>query len=190
MQECHWIRGWYGKCYQLSQWASVKITEIPRHAPHHDSCSFCRTVTLNEKLDKQVVLTKNNTEKTVVKKWFVIPPAEEWYYKRWNLDYKTLPPFEGVSAKSIPLALFNPEENSQIYVPVEIDGRPGQVVFMAAHRDSNAAIHWHLDEKYLGTTQVFHEMEVRPQAGSHVLYVVDNFGNTIQRRFKILNTAD
>ena len=169
---------------------SAKIIDIPRNAPHHNPCPFCRIVTLNEKLDRQVLLTKGGAEKTIAKKWFVMPPAEEWYYKRWNLDYKTLPPFEGVSARSIPLALFNPEENSQIYIPVEIDGRPGQVVFMAAHRDSNASIHWHLDEQFLGTTKVFHEMETRPQAGTHLLSVVDNFGNTIQRRFKILNTAD
>ena len=169
---------------------STKITEIPRNAPHHNPCSFCRIVTLNEKQERQVVLTTDTAEKTVLKKWFVMPPAEEWYYKRWNLDYKKLPPLEGISAKTIPMALFNPEENSQIYVPVEIDGRPGQVVFMAAHRDSNATIHWHLDEKYLGSTQVFHEMETRPQPGSHLLYVVDNFGNTIQRRFIILSAAD
>ncbi|MCL2705588.1 MAG: penicillin-binding protein 1C [Spirochaetaceae bacterium] len=169
---------------------STKITDIPRNAPHHNPCSFCKIVTLNEKQDQQVVLTKHGAEKTVTKKWFVMAPAEEWYYKRWNLDYKTLPPLEGVSARSIPLALFNPEENSQIYVPVEIDGRSGQVVFMAAHRDTNATIHWHLNEIFLGTTQVFHEMETRPQPGTHLLSVVDNFGNTIQRRFKILNTVD
>jgi len=169
---------------------STKITEIPRNAPHHNPCSFCKIVTLNEKQDRQVVLTKNGAEKTITKKWFVMPPAEEWYYKKWNLDYKTLPLLEGVSARSIPLALFNPEENSQIYVPVEIDGRPGQVVFMAAHRDINATIHWHLNENFIGTTQVFHEMETRPQPGTHLLSVVDNYGNTIQRHFKILNTAD
>ncbi len=169
---------------------STKITEIPQNAPFHNSCLFCKLVTLNEKEDKQVILTKNKSEKTVTKTWFILPPAEEWYYKRWNLDYKVLPPYEGVSVKSIPIALFNPEENSQIYVPVELDGRAGQVVFTAAHRDSNATIHWHLDEKYLGATEVFHEMETRPQPGNHILSIVDNFGNTVQRRFKILNTAD
>ncbi|MCL2792787.1 MAG: penicillin-binding protein 1C [Spirochaetaceae bacterium] len=169
---------------------AIRITSLPRNAPFHNPCPFCRTVTLNEAQDRQVVLTANTIERTITRRWFVMPPAEEWFFTRWNLDYRVLPPFEGVSARSTPLALFNPEENSQIYVPVEIDGRLGQVVFMAAHRDSNATIHWHLNEQFLGSTQVFHEMETRPATGVHLLSVVDNFGNTVQRRFRILSAAD
>jgi penicillin-binding protein 1C len=136
------------------------------------------------------------------KKWFVLPPAEEWYYRRWNLDYRPLPPPEESSPgnpagnaasggqASLPLALFNPEEGSQIYVPIELDGSPGRVIFTAAHRESGVRIHWHLDETYLGYTEAFHEMEGRPGPGPHTLTLVDSAGNTITRRFAVLDRGE
>jgi penicillin-binding protein 1C len=130
------------------------------------------------------------------RKWFVLPPAEEWYYRRWNLDYRPLPPNEEpLTANfrrpaSLPLALFNPEENSRIYVPIELDGSPGRIIFTAAHRESGERIHWHLDETYLGYTEVFHEMEGRPSPGIHTLTLVDMGGNTITRRFDVLDRAE
>jgi penicillin-binding protein 1C len=169
---------------------AVKYADIPRNAPHHPPCAFCRSVVLNEKQDRQVVLSGGATEKTVTRNWFVLPPAEEWYYRRWNLDYKPLPPAAGSSQLSPPMALFTPEENSRVYVPIELDGSPGQLVLMAAHRDSSAVIHWHLDTAYLGSTQVFHEMEVRPAPGPHTLSLVDHAGNMLRRRFTVLEGAD
>jgi penicillin-binding protein 1C len=88
------------------------------------------------------------------------------------------------------MALFNPEADAQIYVPVELDGREGRIVFRAAHRESGATIHWHLDGTYLGATDVFHEMEARPSAGVHTLTLVDSAGNTLSRRFEVLARVD
>jgi penicillin-binding protein 1C len=127
----------------------------------------------------------------VRKKWFVLPPAEEWYYRRWRVDYRALPPVEGELADAqLPLALFNPEPGAQIFVPRELDGREGRIVFSAAHRDQESSIHWHLDQKYLGATRVFHEMEGRPGPGFHTLTLVDSVGNTLSRRFEVLDNPD
>jgi penicillin-binding protein 1C len=84
------------------------------------------------------------------------------------------------------MALFNPGPRSQIYIPTELDGRPGKIVFTAAHRELDGLIHWHLDDEYLGATQVFHEMEARPPAGFHTLTLVDKGGNNLSRRFEVL----
>jgi penicillin-binding protein 1C len=127
---------------------------------------------------------------------FVLPPAEEWYYRRWNLDYRPLPaaaPAPGSAAPSAGeavLALFNPQPGAQIYVPRELDGGEGRIVFAAAHRDSNSRIYWHLDGAYLGSTSVFHEMEARPGPGLHTLTLVDEAGNTVSRRFEALGNAE
>ena len=75
-------------------------------------------------------------------------------------------------------------------MPIELDGNPGRVIFAAAHRESNARIHWHLDETYLAHTEVFHEMEGRPAPGIHTLTLVDMAGNTITRRFEVLDRAE
>ncbi|MDR1932259.1 MAG: penicillin-binding protein 1C [Spirochaetales bacterium] len=165
---------------------SLKYADIPRGAAHHQPCSFCVQVTLNEKQDRQVVFSGGEKEQTVRRGWFVLPPAEEWYYRRWNLDYRTPPPAAGVSRSAVPMALFTPEENSEVYVPIEIDGSAGYLVLTAAHRNSAAMIHWHLDEAYLGATEVFHEMEIRPAPGPHTVFLVDSAGNTLSRRFTVI----
>jgi penicillin-binding protein 1C len=62
-------------------------------------------------------------------------------------------------------------------------------VFSAAHRDSEAEIHWRLDDEYLGKTRVFHELEARPREGRHTLTLVDNTGLRLVRRFETLGRS-
>jgi penicillin-binding protein 1C len=166
--------------------ARLVVTRAPRDAPGGVPCPYCRVIVLNAEQDRQVVLDASAVQKVVAKKWFVLPPAEEWYYRKWNLDYAAPPPFEGADGRAATMALFSPDAGSQIYVPVELDGREGRVVFRAAHRESGAVIHWHLDDGYLGVTEAFHEMEVRPASGLHTLTLVDNAGNRLSRRFEVL----
>jgi penicillin-binding protein 1C len=170
---------------------NVKYIEAPKNAPRLRACPYCRIVILNEKQDRRVTLTPGMTEKTVEQKWFVLSPAEEWYYRRWNFDYKPLPPEEGggdFTQASNVLALFNPEPGGQVYVPRELDGSEGRIVFSAAHRDEDAVIFWHLDSEYLGFTENFHDMEARPLAGQRALTLVDSAGNTLTRRFTVLQS--
>ncbi|MCL2801176.1 MAG: penicillin-binding protein 1C [Treponema sp.] len=152
--------------------AEIKFTDMPLNAPAVSACRYCHTI------DGQ--------------KWFILTPAEEWYYRRWNLDYRPLP--ASINAHGIQgrgggvLALFNPEPESQVYVPRELDGTDGKIVFSAAHRNDSETIHWHLDTQYLGFTRTFHEIEARPEPGYRTLTLVDSAGNTIQRSFYVLNT--
>jgi penicillin-binding protein 1C len=172
--------------------ALVKSADIPRGSPQHQSCAYCRSVVLNESGSARLVVGPDSSERVQTKKWFVLPPAEEWYYRRWNLDYKSLPPMEGTgeSGGLSSIALFNPEENGAVYVPREIDGREGRIVFQAASRNSNEKIYWHLDDVYLGMTEVFHEIQARPAPGRHVLTLVDSGGYTVRRVFEVLGSAD
>jgi penicillin-binding protein 1C len=173
--------------------AAVKIANLPRNAPASRACPYCRPVVLNSNQDRRVTLASGSSGETVRRKWFVLPPAEEWYYRRWNLDYKPLPPEENSNAASsgeINLALFNPEPDAHVYVPRELDGSEGRIVFSAAHRSEAGIIYWHLDGDYLGLTGTFHEMEARPPPGAHTLTLVDGDGNTLNRRFTVLENAD
>ena len=177
--------------------ASVNCENIfyqysPIYSPAPPVCPFCQSIVLNESQDRRITLDGTSSSIAIERKWFVLPPAEEWYYRRWNLDYSPLPPREN----SLPLsqdgllALFNPEPNSEVFIPREIDGREGRIVFSAAHRYDNEVIFWHLDDVYLGQTHTFHEMEARPAPGYHTLLLVDSSGNTLSRSFTVLSTAD
>jgi penicillin-binding protein 1C len=184
--------------------AAVKQVPAPIAAPPHRPCPYCVQITVNA-AGNRVFLTGTSTETVRQESRFVLPPAEEWYYRRWNLDYRPLPapagsPFPFPAAGEDVLALFNPQPGAQIYVPRELDGGEGRIVFAAAHRDAahrdaahrepGARIHWHLDGVYLGSTSVFHEMEARPAPGFHILTLVDERGNTLSRRFESLGQAE
>ncbi|MDR0622816.1 MAG: penicillin-binding protein 1C [Treponema sp.] len=172
--------------------AGVKPALAPAAAPPHRPCPYCQTVTVNG-AGNRVFLSEASAEPVRQESRFVLPPAEEWYYRRWNLDYRPLPAFSSdpsPAAGEAALALFNPQPGAQIYVPRELDGGEGRIVFSAAHRDSLSRIYWHLDGAYLGSTSVFHEMEARPGPGPHTLTLVDEAGNTVSRRFEALGNAE
>jgi len=172
--------------------AQIKFNDVPKNAQAAKACGFCQTVVLDENLEHRIVLSSGVSLPVIEHKWFVLPPAEEWYFRRWNLDYKPLPPLlnsqSSSSAGERILVLFNPEPNSQIYVPRELDGSDGRIVFSAAHRNENEIIFWHLDTQYLGYTQDFHEMEARPEPGLRTLTLIDSKGNTIVRNFVVLDS--
>jgi penicillin-binding protein 1C len=170
---------------------AVKQAPAPVAAPPHRACPYCEIVTVNG-AGNRVFLAGASAEPVRQESRFVLPPAEEWHYRRWNLDYRPLPaaPDASASAREDTLALFNPQPGAQIYIPRELDDSEGRIVFAATHRDAASRIHWHLDGVYLGSTSVFHEMEARPAPGLHTLTLVDDRGNTISRRFEALGQAD
>jgi len=122
--------------------------------------------------------------------WFVLPPAMEFYY-RTKHNYLALPPYKQeclatLSQDKAPMELIYPRPNARIYVPVEIDGTPGEAIFTATHRNTTEKIFWHLDDSYIGTTQEFHQMALHPPAGKHKITLVDEQGVQIHVNFEIL----
>jgi penicillin-binding protein 1C len=73
-----------------------------------------------------------------------------------------------------------------VFVPVEMDGSLGRVVFEAAHRSPRTTVHWHLDGEYQGRTRDIHQMALAPAPGPHVLTLVDEHGTSVRRRFRAL----
>ena len=124
--------------------------------------------------------------------WFVLPPAMEAHYRRLHADYRPPPAFRpdclGAlgSAGSASLSFVYPREGVAVYVPVEMDGSSGRVVFEAAHRDPGARVFWHLDDAFAGETRDIHQLALAPRPGPHVLVLVDERGETIRRRFTVL----
>jgi len=79
-----------------------------------------------------------------------------------------------------------PKDGAKIYVPLEVDGTRGRVIFNAAHRVAGVKIFWHLDDKYVGETKDFHQIALNPPAGKHTLTLVDGNGNTVHIGFEVL----
>ena len=124
--------------------------------------------------------------------WFVLLPAEEFYYRRVHAEYRPMPSLRADCAGSQPgrpaLALLYPDANSQVLIPRELDGSRGRTVFEAIHRRREATIYWHLDNRYLGETHTFHQQSLDIDPGEHILTVVDDEGERVARRFKVIAT--
>lgn len=121
--------------------------------------------------------------------WFVLPPSMEYYYRQKTADYKLLPAWkpgcEGAE-NTRQIELIYPEEGAKIYVPLEMSGTRGNSIFKAAHRRPDAKIFWSLDDEFVTTTQHFHQVELNPSPGKHIITLVDDVGNSVSRNFEIL----
>ena len=124
--------------------------------------------------------------------WFVLPPVQEFYYRSQDPTYQLLPTYRAdcITEDDSPvMELIYPRQFTQIYVPKELDGSLGQVVFEVAHRKSETTIHWHLDEDYLASTKHIHELGFQPKSGKHNLTLVDENGNILTKVFHVAGAA-
>lgn len=119
--------------------------------------------------------------------WFVLPPVWEWYYRHHHPDYRPLPPMKpGCEADtSAPMAFIYPSAGARIKLTRGLDGNEGAVHAELAHSQSSSIVYWHLDNRFLGTTQDFHKKPIQAAPGKHSLTAVDEQGNTISVSFYI-----
>ena len=71
--------------------------------------------------------------------------------------------------------------------PRELDGELGNAVFEVAHRTSAATVFWHLDGNFIGSTKKSHHLAIAPAMGKHVLMLVDEFGESLERPFTVIS---
>jgi penicillin-binding protein 1C len=121
---------------------------------------------------------------------FTLPPSMALYYRRLNPTYQSLPPWKQGCAPeqgaATVIEMIYPPEGARIYVPVELDGARGRVVFEAAHERPSARLFWHLNDRYLGFTTDIHQMGLAPEPGWYTLTLVDENGERLERRIQIL----
>ena len=85
------------------------------------------------------------------------------------------------------MQLIYPRNASQIFIPKELDGTKGAVVFEIAHQEKDAELFWHLDDTFVGQTSKKHQLHLAPEKGEHILVVVDQAGNIMRKQFEIVN---
>ena len=150
-----------------------------------EACPYHHLVTLSADESQRIYENCANTEPTLQKSWFTLPPVWEWYYKQHHPEYKPLPPFKAGCGEDTfqPMQFIYPPMNARIKLPKQLDGSKGFLTVELAHSNPNATIFWHLDETYQAQTQDFHKISLQPSAGKHSLTAVDGEGNTISTTF-------
>src|SRR5690606_16022643 len=119
--------------------ADTLYIPVPGH--RSAACPFHRTIHTNPTGTLQVTADCAAPDQLVAAKWFVLPPAMEYYYKSRHSNYRPLPRFAAgchPDGESHVMEMIYPKDNARLYIPLEIDGQRGQVIFNAAHRKAGS----------------------------------------------------
>ncbi|MNU62959.1 hypothetical protein D3C71_522010 [compost metagenome] len=113
----------------------------------------------------------------------------EKYYIQQNPNYHSVPPFDpkctANKAENI-MSFIYPKRQTKIYIPRELNGLRGKVIFEIAHTRSNSTLYWHIDDEFVGSTSEIHQISVQPEKGPHKVTVVDETGVLLSESFEVL----
>ncbi|GET47120.1 penicillin-binding protein 1C [Capnocytophaga felis] len=144
----------------------------------HNVCPYHKVVHLDKSEQFQVNTSCESLSNIVSKSWFVLPPVMEWYYKNNHINYQNLPPFRedcSESNNSKRLDFIYPKHKSVIYTTKNFGGKLQPFIAKAASSEEGN-IFWYLNETYLGSTNVFHEIKVYAPKGDNILRIINTKG--------------
>ena len=177
--------------YRNSPWCEqIDTLKISNAGLQTDACPFHRIVHLSANGKFRVHNACAISTDIVKANWFVLPPMQEFYFKQKNFSYQPLPAFQPGCQNTSRMAamdLIYPKNDSEIFVPRELDGSEGKVVFELAHSNPRAVVYWHLDGNYIGATAGKHNMPLNPAQGTHLLTIVDENGESINHSFSVIS---
>ncbi|MCV9388439.1 penicillin-binding protein 1C [Reichenbachiella ulvae] len=181
-------------CHQSGQRAGdycgeSQLMSLPVSVSQSEICTYHRTVHLDSTRSFRVNSSCYPVNQMLHESWFVLPPVQAWYYRRYHSDYQSLPPFlpscdEALSGKK--MSFIYPKNRSRVFIPREIDGTRGKAVFEIAHEDRKEKLYWHLDGEYLEVTTAPHQLGISTFAGQHQLHVVDEDGFELNLNFEVI----
>lgn len=165
---------------------------IPEKGLKTQVCPFHQIIHLDNIEKHRVTSGCYAAAEMVNKPWFVLPPAQEWYYKNKDPQYKPLPPFASgcMLANSKNMEIIYPEENAKIFIPLLMDGNKSKAVFEAVHHNPGTNIYWHVDDEYMGSTTNFAKLELTPSEGLHKLTLVDDHGEEVTQWFEVVGRGE
>lgn len=165
---------------------------LPKKSLQTKSCPYHQAINLDPSGTWRVHGDCESPQNMVQRTYFMLPPAQEHFYKNHHPDYVPLPNYRSdcsaaaqSSTKRV-MELLYPKPSTRIFIPKDFSEKKSRTVFEAAHRNADAVIFWHLDKDFIGKTQHFHQISVQPSIGKHTVTLVDENGETIVREFEIV----
>lgn len=175
--------------YRATDYCESENSWIPKQGVKVKACPFHQAVFLDSTETYRVTGNCYPVSQMHIVPWFVLPPSQEYFYKRNHPEYRTLPPYLNgcVSPKEHVLDILEPDNNSAIFIPKGMDGEVGMMILEAVHRNPDITLFWHVDGNYFASTKGIHKIEISPSVGKHTLVVEDENGNMVKRTFRILS---
>ncbi len=132
----------------------TKALLVPLRAVDGATCPYHRRLHLNKDKTHRVNASCVAPQDMVHQSWFVLPPAMELYYKKHHPLYKPLPPLhpDCQSNDNAVMEMIYPRLNTQLFIPIGLDGTQEKIVFKVAHQQDDATLFWYIDSDYMGST--------------------------------------
>jgi penicillin-binding protein 1C len=162
---------------------------LPVESQNSALCNFHQIIFLDKSEQYRVSSNCYSVSDMVQKTWFTLPPKAAYYYQMRTPDYQEIPGFKkGCEEAEVmkQLSVLYPKNESKIVVTRTETGDQSSIVMEALHRDPEAILFWHLNEKYIGSTNHIHQMDKELSPGNYELKVIDELGNSEKIRFVVV----
>nr|WP_322930256.1 penicillin-binding protein 1C [Arenibacter sp. GZD-96] len=158
-----------------------KTIDIPNKRNGIAVCSYHQWVHLDANRLFRVHASCEALSQMVTTSWFVLPPLQEFYYKKAHPEYQNVPPLRAdcLGAEESGMAFIYPKDKSRISLSKNFEGTYNELILKVAHRRSDTKVFWYLDDRFIGETLHFHELGVLPDPGNHRITAVDAYGNEV-----------
>ncbi|NSW45254.1 MAG: penicillin-binding protein 1C [Bacteroidales bacterium] len=179
--------------YPASIWCTDKVKSLaPKTSIKVKVCPYHREFFLDSSATYRVHSDCESVHNMVKKVFFVLPPTMEFYYRKHNAWYKTLPAYRNDCEQSHIESKQNidfvyPQQYTNVIIPRNLDGTYSSTLFEVSHRFVSTIVYWYLDGKFIGQTQNKHQMPIATTMGKHTITVQDEYGETKQIEFNVVN---
>jgi penicillin-binding protein 1C len=161
---------------------------VPLTATATQVCRYHKTIYTNKARTQRLSVECMDDEDISVEAWFVLPPAQAWYYAKRHPDYQPLPPWKKGCANDDAqvIEVIYPKHMGQVFIPKELHGESSKVIVEVAHQQPSEKLYWHINGQYMGETETFHQLALSLEKGQYELLVEDRNGNIAQRKFEVV----
>lgn len=160
---------------------------IPVNGLKTKPCPYHQLVHLDAQQQFQINASCEAIDNITHQSWFVLPPLMAYYYKSKHPFYKPLPPYreDCLVNNAVTMDFIYPKAFSTAFLPKDFNGETNELILKVAHSKPETTLYWYLNNTYLGDTKDIHELALVAEAGSHLITVVDSYGNEVKRKLEI-----
>ena len=165
------------------------VQKIPVESDLSLPCPYHKEIFLDKTKTKRVTSNCCSVSDMVSCSWFTLPPKVGFYYKKRTPNYQSIPAFmDGCIDKDelSQLSILYPKNKSKIIISKTTSGEESKIIIESVHRNSEVTIHWHLNDKYLGSTNGIHQKEITVAKGKYILQAIDELGNSEKITFEVV----
>ena len=190
LEEMRYLR----KCHHSGLLASSTCEKVdtvlwPGITERAEVCTYHRSYVVTEDDKWRLDGDCHNDLDAKSKAYLELPVTVAYYYKRSHPEWSPVPPLSP-GCRSHPqdgaMDIVYPEPNELIYLPKDLNAAQQSLIVRVAHTRQQAKLYWYLDDNYKGETRDFHSYAFLPEAGDHVITVVDDAGYKLSRKVTIL----